>query len=146
VSERRNGLIMAAVAGALVLAAGGVGVYLLSGTDTGDPATAARQFVDVYQRGLNSAGRDVDVADFEAVVCESDMPQLREVFSAKENPVEGAPQFRLSVKNVNTDGDKGSFTVATEISVPGSDKQRTDDTFNLVKNTNGWRVCGLSTL
>jgi hypothetical protein len=143
-TRRRNGRILMIVAAVLVLAIGGLGAYLLSAdSGTDDPNTAARQFVEVYQRGLNSSGRDVDVSDFEPVVCEANMQQLREVFSAKENPVEGAPQFRLSVKDVKTEGDKGSFTVATEITLPGADNQSTDENFALVKEDGTWRVCGL---
>jgi hypothetical protein len=144
-TKRHNGMILVIVAAALVLVVGGVGVFLLTrdgGTD--DPNAAARQFVDAYQRGLNSSGRDANVADFEPVVCAANMPQLREVFSAKESPTEGAPQFRLSIKDVKTDGDKGSFTVDSEISVPGTDKQSAEEDFTLVKENGDWKVCGLS--
>jgi hypothetical protein len=142
-TRRRNGRILMIVAAVLVLAIGGLGVYLLVSDDgTDDPNTAARTFVDVYQRGLNSSGRDVDIADFEPVVCAADMQQLREAFADKENLVEGAPQFRLSVKDLKTDGDNGSFTVATEITSPGDEEQTADENFTLVKEDGDWRVCG----
>ncbi|MBP2325655.1 hypothetical protein JOF56_006040 [Kibdelosporangium banguiense] len=144
-TRRRNGLILVTVAVVLVLVVAGVGVFLLSGNgSTDDPAEAAQEFTSLYQRGLNSSGRDVDVADFEPVVCAAVMPSMREAFSAKENPVEGAPQFKLSVKDVRTEGDKGSFTVISEITVPASEKQTTDEPFTLVLENGGWRVCGIS--
>ena len=58
-------------------------------------------------------------------------------------PVEGAPQFKLSVKDVKTEGDKGSFTVVSEVTAPGNDKETSDEPFILVLENGGWRVCGI---
>ncbi len=145
-SRRRNGRILVIVAIALVLVVGGVGVFLLTrGTSGGtdDPTAAAQRFTEVYQRGLNTSGRDVNVDDFAPVVCNADMAGLREAFSAKEDPVDGAPQFKLSVKNLKTENDKGSFTISSEVSVPGQDNDFSDEEFGLVKEDGSWRVCGL---
>jgi hypothetical protein len=144
-ARRRNGRIMVIVAIALVVVVGGVGVFLLTRGDGGtdDPNRAAKSFVDVYQRGLNSAGRDVEAADFAPFVCAADMDGIKEAFSAKENPVEGQPRFTLSIKDVKTDGDQGSFTVTSEISAPGTDKTSDEENFGLVKENGDWRVCGL---
>jgi hypothetical protein len=144
-AKRRNGFILVIVAVVLVLVVAGVGVFLLtSGGSTDDPTEAAQEFTSLYERGLNTSGRDVDVADFEPVVCAAVMPSMREAFSAKENPVEGAPQFKLSVKDVRTEGDKGSFTVISEITSPGNEKQTSDEPFILVKENDSWRVCGIN--
>jgi flagellar basal body-associated protein FliL len=144
-AKRRNGFILVIVAVVLVLIVAGVGVFLLTrGGSTDDPTEAAREFTTLYERGLNTSGRDVDVADFEPLVCAAVMPSMREAFSAKENPVEGAPQFKLSVKDVKTEGDKGSFTVTSEITTPGNDKETSDEpAFTLVLENGGWRVCGI---
>ncbi|MEV4319856.1 hypothetical protein [Actinocrispum sp. NPDC049592] len=146
-SRRRNGRILVIVAIALVLVVGGVGVFLLtrggSSSGTDDPNSAAQRFTEVYQRGLNTSGRDVNVDEFAPVVCNADMEGLREAFSAKENPVDGAPQFKLSVKNVKTENDKGSFTISSEVTVPGQDNDFSDEEFGLVKEDGSWRVCGL---
>jgi hypothetical protein len=144
-AKRRNGFILVIVAVVLVLIVAGVGVFLLTrgGGSTDDPTEAAQEFTALYERGLNTSGRDVDVADFEAVVCAAVMPSMREAFSAKENPVEGAPRFTLSVKDVKTEGDKGSFTVTSEVTSPGSEKQTSDEPFVLVLENGGWRVCGI---
>jgi hypothetical protein len=144
-AKRRNGFILVIAAVVLVLIVVGVGVFLLTrGGSTDDPTEAAQEFTALYERGLNTSGRDVDVADFEPVVCAAVMPSMREAFSAKENPVEGAPQFKLSVKDVRTEGDKGSFVVTSEISSPGSEKQTNDEPFVLMLENGGWRVCGIS--
>jgi hypothetical protein len=144
-SRKRNGRILVIVAIALVVVVAGVGVFLLTrgpgGTD--DPNAAAQKFAEIYQRGLNTSGRDVDVADFEPVVCKADMTGLREAFSAKEDPVEGAPQFKLSIKDLKTEADKGSFTINSEVSVPGAANDVSDEVFGLVKEDGSWRVCGL---
>jgi hypothetical protein len=144
-TRRRNGRILVIVAIVLVLIVGGVGVFLLTrgngGTD--DPNAAVQKFVEVYQRGLNTSGRDVNVADFEPVVCNADMAGLREAFSAKEDPVQGTPQFKLSIKDLKTENDKGSFTISSEVTVPGAANESTDEQFGLVKENGNWRVCGL---
>jgi hypothetical protein len=144
-AKRRNGFILVIVAVVLVLIVAGAGVFLLTrgGGSTDDPTEAAQEFTALYERGLNTSGRDVDVADFERVVCAAVMPSMREAFSAKENPVEGAPRFTLSVKDVKTEGDKGSFTVTSEVTSPGSEKQTSDEPFVLVLENGGWRVCGI---
>ena len=142
-TQRRNGLILVVGAVVLVLVVVGVGVFLLTRNGPTDDATeAAQEFTSLYERGLNSAGRDIDPADFEPVVCAEVLPALREAFSAKEDPVEGTPQFALSVKDVRTEGDKGNFTVVSEITVPGNDKETTEEQFGLVRQNGGWRVCG----
>jgi hypothetical protein len=145
-SRRRNGRILVIAAIALVVVAAGVGIFLLTrgkagGTD--DPRAAAQKFVEIYQRGLNTSGRDVDVADFEPVVCKADMTGLREAFSAKEDPVDGNPRFTLSIKDLKTEADKGSFTINSEVSVPGAANDVSDEEFGLVKEDGDWRVCGL---
>lgn len=144
-ARRRNGRILVIVAAALVIVVGGVGVFLLTrgGGGSADPNVAARSFVDAYQRGLNSSGRDVEAKDFEPFVCAADRPGIQEAFSAKENPAEGAPQFKLSVKDLKTDGDQGSFTVASQITTPGADSASADENFTLVKEDGDWRVCGI---
>jgi hypothetical protein len=141
-NKRRNGLILLIVAGVLVLAVAGAGVFLLTG-GSDEPDDVAKEFVELYQRGLNSSGRDVDAGEFEPVVCAENMAGIREVFAATEKPVDGMPEFALSVKDVKTEGDKGSFTVLSEITVPGAEKQSADETFGLVKQNGSWRVCGL---
>jgi hypothetical protein len=142
--KRRNGflLIIGAVVALLVIV--GAGVFLLMSGDgpTDDATEAAQEFTSLYERGLNSVGRDIDADDFEPVVCAAVLPSLREAFSAKENPVEGTPQFKLSIKDVKTEGDRGGFTVVSEITAPGEDKQTTDEPFALVQENGGWRVCG----
>lgn len=143
-SRRRNGRVLVIAAIALVLVAGGVGVFLLTrGGGTDDPRSAAQKFVEAYQRGLNTSGRDVNIDDFEPVVCKADMTGLREAFSAKEEPVDGAPQFTLTIKELKTEADKGSFTINSEVSVPGADNDVSDEVFGLVKEDGDWRVCGL---
>lgn len=143
-SKRRNGLILMIVAGVLVLAVAGAGVFLLTGGSSDDPGEVAAEFVDLYQRGLNSSGRDVDASEFEPVVCAQNMPGIRQVFAATGKPEDGMPKFALSIKDVKTDGDKGSFTVVSEITVPGTEKKESaDETFGLVKQDGSWRVCGL---
>ena len=142
--KRRNAWILVSVASVLLAVVAIVGLILLaSGGPTDDPTAAARRFAELYQRGLNSSGRDVDVNDFESVVCSAVMPQLKEAFSEKENPVPGTPQFKLTVKDVQTNGDKGSFKVDTEVTAPGNEKQNDEETFQLVMESRGWRVCGL---
>lgn len=142
-AKRRNGFILMIVAGVLVLAVAGAGVFLLTGGSSDDPDEVATEFVELYQRGLNSSGRDVDPGEFEPVVCAENMAGIREVFAATEKPVDGMPKFALSIKDVKTDGDKGTFTVVSEITVPGTEKQSADETFGLVEQDGSWRVCGL---
>ena len=143
-ARRRNGRILVIVAAALVIVVGGIGVFLLTRSGgSADPNVAAQSFVDAYQRGLNSSGRDVEAKDFEPFVCAADRPGIAEAFSAKENPVKGAPQFKLSVKDLKTDGDKGSFTVGSQITTPGADNTSADENFTLVKEDGDWRVCGI---
>ncbi|TCO53526.1 hypothetical protein [Actinocrispum wychmicini] len=144
-SRRRNGRILVIVAAALIVIVGGVGILLLTRGDGGtdDPNRAAQSFVDVYQRGLNSSGRDVSASDFAPFVCAADMDGIKEAFSVKENPVDGEPRFRMSVKDVKTDGDKGSFTVVSQISAPGTQPTSEDENYSLVKESGSWRVCGL---
>jgi hypothetical protein len=144
--KRRNGRIMVLVAGVLLLAIIGVGVFLLTKGDGGtdDPTKAAQSFVDVYQRGLNSAGRDVQAGDFEPYVCAQDMDGIKEAFSAKENPVDGQPRFAMTVKDVKTDGDKGSFTITSVITTPDAAPTNDEENYGLVKENGTWRVCGLS--
>ncbi|ONI84252.1 hypothetical protein ALI144C_16460 [Actinosynnema sp. ALI-1.44] len=143
-TKRRNGVILVVCSTVLVVAAAVGGILLLTGGSPEDEATsAAREFAMLYQRGLNSSGRDVDASEFEPVVCEKVMPQLREAFSAKENPVPGTPQFTLTVKDVKTNGDTGSFTLATKVTSPGNADQTDDAPFELVKEDGDWRVCSL---
>ncbi|RSM78540.1 hypothetical protein DMH04_33295 [Kibdelosporangium aridum] len=143
-TKRRNGVIL--VVAATVLVAGIVvgGILLLTGGSSDDePTTVAREFAEIYQRGLNTSGRDVNVDDFEPLVCKEYMQQLRDAFAAKENPVPGAPQFTLTVKDVTTEGDKGKFTMGTRVTAPGTPEQNEDEPFDLVKEDGDWRVCGL---
>jgi hypothetical protein len=142
--KRRNGFILIVGAVVALLVVAGVGVFLLtSGSEPTDDATeAAQEFASLYERGLNSVGRDIDPDDFEPVVCAEVLQSLRDAFSDQENSVEGTPQFKLSVKDVKTEGDKGSFTVISEITVPGDEKQTTEEPFNLIVENGGWRVCG----
>lgn len=143
-TKRRNGVIMVVAAAVLVVAAAVGGLLLLTGGSAEDEASrVAREFAALYQRGLNSSGRDVDPAQFEPLVCQDVLPQLREAFSAKENPVPGTPQFALAVKDVKTDGDKGTFVLATKVTAPGTPDESDDATFDLVKQDGDWRVCGL---
>jgi hypothetical protein len=143
--RRRNGRILVVAAGVILMAIIGVGVVLLTsgGDGTDDPTRAAQSFVDAYQRGLNSAGRDVKAEDFEPYVCAKDMDGIREAFSAKENPTNGQPQFRMSVKDVKTDGDNGSFTITSVITTPGAATTNDEENYGLVKEQGTWRVCGL---
>ncbi|ALG08950.1 hypothetical protein [Kibdelosporangium phytohabitans] len=143
-TKRRNGVILVVASAVLVVAAAAGGILMLTGGSPEDDATsAAREFAQLYQRGLNSSGRDVDASAFEPVVCGQIMPQLREAFSAKENPVPGTPQFVLAVKDVKTNGDRGSFTLATKVTAPGTPEQSDDAAFDLVKEDGHWRVCSL---
>ena len=142
--QRRNGFLLIIGAVVILVVIVGVGVFLLTSSDgpTDEATEAAQQFTSLYERGLNSVGRDIDTDDFEPVVCAAVLPALREAFSVEENPVDGTPQFKLSVRDVRTDGDKGGFTVVSEITVPGEEKQTTDEPFVLVQQDGGWRVCG----
>jgi hypothetical protein len=143
--RRRNGRILVVAAGVILMAIIGVGVVLLTsgGDGTDDPTRAAQSFVDAYQRGLNSAGRDVKAEDFEPYVCAKDMDGIRDAFSAKENPTDGQPQFKMSVKDVKTDGDNGSFTITSVITTPGAATTNDEENYGLVKEQGTWRVCGL---
>lgn len=143
--RRRNGRILVIAAAALVVVAGAVGVLLLTRGDGGtdDPNRAAQSFVEAYQRGLNSAGRDIAANDFAPFVCAADMDGIKEAFSVKENPTADEPQFKMSVKDVKTDGDKGSFTVTSQITAPGTQPTSEDESYSLVKENGSWKVCGL---
>ncbi|MCE7003404.1 hypothetical protein LWC34_11270 [Kibdelosporangium philippinense] len=144
-TKRRNGVIL--VAGATVLVAGVTvgGILLLTGGSGSDdePTTVAREFAALYQRGLNSSGRDVEADEFEPLVCTENMQNLRDAFSEKQNPVPGMPQFTLTVKDVKTDGDRGTFTMGTHVTSPGVPDENADEQFTLVVQDGDWRVCGL---
>nr|WP_042191973.1 hypothetical protein [Kibdelosporangium sp. MJ126-NF4]CEL20406.1 hypothetical protein [Kibdelosporangium sp. MJ126-NF4]CTQ97631.1 hypothetical protein [Kibdelosporangium sp. MJ126-NF4] len=142
-TKRRNGVILVVVATVIVVVAAVGGILLLVSSSEDEPTTVARKFTSLYQRGLNTSGRDVAASEFEPLACKEIMPQLRDAFAAKENPVVGAPQFALTVKDVKTDGDKGSFTMSTKVTMPGTQDQSSDESFKLVKEDGDWRVCGL---
>lgn len=144
-TQRRNGVILVVVATVVVVAVVLGGILLLTGGsgDDDEAATVAREFADLYQRGLNSSGRDIDAADFEPLVCADVLQQLRDAFSEKEEPVPGTPQFTLTVKDVRTNGDRGTFTMGTKVTAPGTPEQHEDEPFQLVKQDGDWRVCGL---
>jgi hypothetical protein len=143
-TKRRNGVILVVIATVVVVAVALGGILLLTGGSGDDEATTvAKEFTELYQRGLNSSGRDIDAADFEPLVCKDVLQQLRDAFSEKEDPVPGTPQFTLTVKDVRTDGDKGTFTMGTKVTMPGTPDQNEDEPFELVKEDGDWRVCGL---
>ncbi|MFC7342853.1 hypothetical protein [Saccharopolyspora griseoalba] len=140
--KKKTGLLIGAIAaGVLVLAAAGVGAYMLFA------GPSAQNVAESYAEVTNRETQDpasVNVDDYKPLVCNKVMPQIEQIQKTKEaflkqakpQDLEMLKQVKTSVKNVQADGDKGK--VVLEQTVPGQQPQQLN--LSLVKE-DGWKLC-----
>ncbi|GAA2360192.1 hypothetical protein GCM10009854_44000 [Saccharopolyspora halophila] len=140
--KKKTGLIVGVAAAAvLVLAAAGVGAYMLFS------GPSAQKVAEDYAAVSNQETQDpasVSVDDYRSLVCSKAMPQIEQIQKQKEAFLKQAKpqdldmlkQVHTSVKNVQADGDKGKVTL--EQTVPGQQAQELN--LNLIKE-DGWKLC-----
>lgn len=140
--KKKTGLIIGVAAAAvLVLAAAGVGAYLLFA------GPSAQKVAENYAAVSNQETQDpasVKVDDYRSLVCSKAMPQIEQIQKQKEaflkqakpQDLELLKKVKTSVKNVQADGDKGK--VVLEQTVPGQPPQQLN--LSLIKE-DGWKLC-----
>jgi flagellar basal body-associated protein FliL len=140
--KKKTGLLVGAIAaGVLVLAAAGVGAYLLFAGPSAQ--NVAESYAEVTNRETQDPG-SVNVGDYKPLVCNKVMPQIEQIQKTKEaflkqakpQDLEMLKQVKTSVKNVQADGDTGK--VVLEQTVPGQQPQQLN--LSLIKE-DGWKLC-----
>lgn len=126
-------LVIAVGAGAFFLFSGGSGSPLGGGYD--DPRDVAQAWVD----------QDGDPED---LVCAADMDEISQY--EQDNPVKPTglpssmpePEMTLKSVDVPSGSDSGTFTIEMTMELLG-DETTTTTTYDLVKEDDGWKVCGI---
>jgi hypothetical protein len=152
-----GGIVAIVILVVLVLAGGGVGLYFLlnkddpANVDTSNPQEVAQQFSEVYKNLVTKPFGAVTPDDLDPLVCNAEMPKLREQYTKQENrqktrtnpPTPEAKDMTVAIKDLKTEGDKGTFVLAAT-ATSSTGKQRSKDlNLTLVKDDGKWQVCGL---
>lgn len=142
--RKRTGLVIGAVAAAVVILGGGAAlIFAFTGGDSA--RTVAEKYVAVSTKETQRPA-SVTAADYRPLICGKSMPQIEQVQKQKEQflktakpeQLEMIKKVRNTVKDVRTDGDSG--TVTLETAAPGTPPQTAQ--LNLVKEGGDWKLCG----
>jgi hypothetical protein len=155
-ARQSNIRLIVAITVALLVLTGGVVTVLAVGSRD-EPAkqvdqsavTEARpiaeRFVVLYQQARNDGAFGVSREDVRAVVCAREYDALEQDWQVKEQKdltrppaPSSAPRLTVTIKDIRVEGERGLLRLSG-----AQDNHAVDQDFELVKETEGWRVCGL---
>lgn len=149
-------LVIAIGLAVLVVAGGGVALAIVASRPRPEDIalqqekTAAREvaqkFAVLLEQGRNDGAFALSKSDVKAVVCETEQEALEQEWQIRESKeilrsYAPTPTSRLSVavKDIRIEGDKGRVTLSG-----GVGDARADQDYALVKESSGWKVCGVT--
>ncbi|ONI84253.1 hypothetical protein ALI144C_16465 [Actinosynnema sp. ALI-1.44] len=149
-------LIIAIGLAVLVLAGGGVALAIVASRPRPEDValqqekTAAREvaqkFATLLEQGRNDGAFALSKSEVKELVCQTEQDALEQEWQVRESKeimrsYAPTPSSRMSitVKDVRIEGDKGRATLSG-----GTGNVRADQDYALVKESGGWKVCGVT--